>query len=202
MHALGILPPVSGHAQAVVDGDSLDHQHVVLGFNLANRLYLEAVPLDFDLTRFQRAGKGAGQSAAGRGYHVVERRRMRRELLRRNVVMLGNLRVDAEHDRLLLAGQVRETLGAAQPLDPHARDISRLSHGYTLPVPTLDRKASTAGRVSGSEAGSATSVAPADSRHQKRALPAALAVPVGIAPCRCAAGRRRRSPGTVRRSRL
>src|SRR5207248_73048 len=96
MHALGILPPVSGHAQAVVDGDSLDHQHVVLGFNLANRLYLEAVPLDFDLTRFQRAGKGAGQSAAGRGYHVVERRRMRRELLRRNVVMLGNLRVDAE----------------------------------------------------------------------------------------------------------
>ena len=102
MHALGILPPVFGHAEAVVDGDSLDQQHVVLGLDLTNRLYLEPVPVDFDLTRFQRAGKGAGQSAAGRGYHVVERRRVRWVLVRRDVVMLGHLRVDTEHDRHLL----------------------------------------------------------------------------------------------------
>jgi hypothetical protein len=104
VHALGLLPPLFRDAKAVVDRDSLDHQNVVLGFDLTDRLDLEAVPLDFDLTRFQRTGEGAGQSAAGRGYHVVERRRVRREPVRRDVIMLGDLRVDPEHNRFLLGG--------------------------------------------------------------------------------------------------
>jgi hypothetical protein len=79
--ALCLLAPVGGHREAVVDGDPPDHQHVVIGLDLADSLDLEPVAVDFDLTRFQRAGKRAGQSAAGSGHHVVERGRVRRELL-------------------------------------------------------------------------------------------------------------------------
>lgn len=64
-----------------MDSDPLDHKHVVLGLDLADSLDLEPLALDVDLTRFQRAGKRAGQSAAGRRHDVVERGRVRRELL-------------------------------------------------------------------------------------------------------------------------
>jgi hypothetical protein len=52
-----------------VHGDPPDHQHLVLGLDLADSLDLEPVTLDFDLTRFQRAGERARQSAAGCGHH-------------------------------------------------------------------------------------------------------------------------------------
>jgi hypothetical protein len=80
--ALCLLATVCGNRETVVDHDPLDHQHVVIGLDLADSLDLEHVAVDFNLTRFQRAGKGAGQSAAGGGDHVVERGRVRRELLR------------------------------------------------------------------------------------------------------------------------
>ena len=80
--ALCLRAPVGGHREAVVDHDPLDHQHVVIGLDLAHSLDFERVSIDVDMTRFQRAGKRAGQSAAGGGHHVVERGRVRRELLR------------------------------------------------------------------------------------------------------------------------
>jgi hypothetical protein len=65
-----------------VNRDALDHQHLVLGFDLANRFNLVPLTVHCDLTRFQRAGEGAGQSPASRGDDIVKRGRMRRELLR------------------------------------------------------------------------------------------------------------------------
>jgi hypothetical protein len=50
---------VRRYREPVVDGDPLDHQHTVLGFDLADRLDLKLLALDVDLTRFQRAGEGA-----------------------------------------------------------------------------------------------------------------------------------------------
>jgi hypothetical protein len=76
VHALGFLTAVGGHGEAVADSDPLDHEHLVLGLDLADRLDLEAVPLNIDLTRVQRAGKRAGQSPTGGGDHVVERGRV------------------------------------------------------------------------------------------------------------------------------
>jgi hypothetical protein len=58
--------------------DALDHQDVILGFDLADRLGVVGLWIDFDLTRFQRAGERAGQSAAGCGDYVVESGRVRR----------------------------------------------------------------------------------------------------------------------------
>jgi hypothetical protein len=51
---------------------------VVLDLHLADRLDLELLGIDVDLTRFQRAGEGARQSPAGGRDDVVERRRVRR----------------------------------------------------------------------------------------------------------------------------
>jgi hypothetical protein len=65
-----------------MDGDALDHQHVVLGFDLADRFDLKPLTLHVDLTRFQRACESAGQSPTGRGDDVVKRRGVWRELPR------------------------------------------------------------------------------------------------------------------------
>ena len=126
--ALGLLTPVSGYGKAVVDGDPLDHEDVVLGLYLADSLDLELFALDLDLTRLQRAGESAGQSAASRGDDVVERRRMGWELLSRDAVMRGNFGMDSENHRLLLGRKVRQALGAAEPLDTHARDVAHFTH--------------------------------------------------------------------------
>jgi len=120
VHALGLLALVRRHRQAVADGDPLDDQNSVLHLDLADRLDLEGLPLHFDLTRLQRTRKRAGQSAPGCRHHVIQRGRMRRELLRRNPVVLRHLRMDAEHDRLLLDRKIRKTLRTAQTLDPNA----------------------------------------------------------------------------------
>jgi len=77
---------------------------------LADRLNLIALRVDFDLTRFQRAGKSARQSAAGRGDHVVKRRGVGRILLSRDAVVLGHLGVHTKGHRLLLGGKVRKPL--------------------------------------------------------------------------------------------
>jgi hypothetical protein len=81
MHALGIRASVLRHGEAVMDSDALDHQHPVLGLDLADRLDLEPLTLNLDLARLQRPGESAGQSAAGGGDDVVKRGGVRRELL-------------------------------------------------------------------------------------------------------------------------
>lgn len=59
---------------AEVEGllDPLEHQNLVLGLYFPHRVGVEAVFLEDDLTRCQRARKGAEQSAAGCGHQVIE----------------------------------------------------------------------------------------------------------------------------------
>ncbi len=91
MHPLGLLPALFGDREPVAHVDALDDQHAVLGLDLADGLNVVAVRIDFDLTRLQRAGEGAGQSAPGRRDHVVERRGVRRVLLGPDAIVLGDL---------------------------------------------------------------------------------------------------------------
>jgi hypothetical protein len=104
VHPLHLLTPVLGHGESVAHRDAPDHEHLVLEHDLADRLDLVALGIDLDVTRFQRAGEGAGQSAAGGSYDVVERGRVRRVLLGAHAVVLGNLGMDAERHRLVLGG--------------------------------------------------------------------------------------------------
>ena len=119
MHPLNLLAPIMGHREAVVDGDSLEHQHAVAVEYLADRFDAISLPLDFDLTRLQRPCERACESTARCSHHVVERRRLRREVVGGHPIVVGHLRMHPEGDRLLRGGQVGQALRPSQPLDLH-----------------------------------------------------------------------------------
>jgi hypothetical protein len=114
---LGLRALVAWHLHPVVHSNPLDHQHPVLDLDLAPGLDVVGVPLNFDLTRLQRAGKGARQSAGGRGHHVVERGGLGRELLGVHAVVLGHLGMHSEAHRLGGGGNVGQALRATKPID-------------------------------------------------------------------------------------
>jgi hypothetical protein len=82
MDALDVLATVHRYRESVMDGNALDHQHAVLSLDLADRLDLEPLTPNLDLTRFQRAGEGARQSPAGGCDDVIKRRGVRWILVR------------------------------------------------------------------------------------------------------------------------
>jgi hypothetical protein len=116
MHARGLVSLFRSHAQAIA--------------------HVNAFRIDGDLTRLQRAGERAGQSAAGCRHHVVERGRVGRVVLRPDPIVLRHLRVHPEDNRLGLGRHVREALRPAESLNPHAGDIRHLAHGASLPAPS------------------------------------------------------------------
>jgi hypothetical protein len=120
VHAFGVRATVLRHRQPVAHRDALQHEHAVAVEHLAGRLDLETLGIDVDLTRLQRAGERAGQSPAGRRYHIVQRGRARGELVGRDAVVLGDLCVDAEGDRFGLGGQVGQALWPAEALDANS----------------------------------------------------------------------------------
>jgi hypothetical protein len=63
LYGLAVFP-VRGEVKCSLD--PLDHQHLVLGLYLPDGVGVEALLVEGKLTRCQRAGKGAEQSAAGR----------------------------------------------------------------------------------------------------------------------------------------
>ena len=128
VHPLGLRSPLGRDREPVTHVDALDDQYAVLGLDLADGLYVVALRIDFDLTRLQRAGEGAGQSAAGGGHHVVERGRVRRILIGLDAVVLGDLGMHAEDDRRLLGGEVGESLRPTEPLDPNPGNVRDHTH--------------------------------------------------------------------------
>jgi hypothetical protein len=102
--ALGLLSLLVRYRQPVVNGDSLDHEHAVAVEYLTDRLDLVPLRIDFDLTRLQRAGESAGQSATRRGDHIVECRGVRWEPVGIDTVVLGHLGVHPESHGLTLRG--------------------------------------------------------------------------------------------------
>jgi hypothetical protein len=99
VHAFGLFSARVRDREAITHTDALDHEHVILGLDLADGLDLVALRIDLDLTRLQRAGERAGQSPASRGHDVVERGRVRRIAIGIHAVVLSDLGMHAEHDR-------------------------------------------------------------------------------------------------------
>ena len=132
VHPLGFFSAFLRNREPVAHVDAFDEQHAVVCLDLANGLDLVALGIDLDLTRLQRAGEGASQSAAGRGHYVVQCGGMGWVLLRSDAVVLGHLGVHAEHDWRLLGRKKGKTLRAAKPLNPHARDVRDIAHEAEL----------------------------------------------------------------------
>jgi hypothetical protein len=98
--SFGLVAALGGDREPVAHVDALDHEHVIVGLDLADGLDVVGLRVDFDLTRFQRAGKRAGQSAAGCGDDVVERGCVGRVPVGIDAVVLGDFGMYAERDRL------------------------------------------------------------------------------------------------------
>ena len=115
--------------EPIPDVDPLNDEHAVLNLDLADRLARQASLACLPLARLQRASEGPGQSAAGGGDHEVERRRALDIAATRHPVVVGDLVVDAELDRLPTGGEVRTSERTADPLDPDAGAVDHFRHG-------------------------------------------------------------------------
>jgi hypothetical protein len=82
----------------------LTTSHLVLGLYLPHGVGVEALPVEGNMARCQRAGKGAEQSAAGCRNQVVERRRVRLLVLGRDAVVLSDPAMHPKNTGSSLAG--------------------------------------------------------------------------------------------------
>ena len=84
----------------------LGHEHFALDLYLSDGVGVEAIFVEGDVARRQRAGKSAEQSATGSSDQVIERRGIRRLRIRGDAVFLGHFVVDPEQHRFLLGGKM------------------------------------------------------------------------------------------------
>jgi hypothetical protein len=108
--------------------DPLDDQHAALELDLAIGISPETTTPGGDTARFQRAPERAGQSTGHRRHEVVKRGGVRRAVLTRHSVVLGDLAVDAERDWVGLGRQPRPAQRALLPLDMHLGPVGDLTH--------------------------------------------------------------------------
>ena len=97
----------------------LDHKNLVLELDLARYLGGQPAAGCIYLARLQRAPEGSGQSAAGRRDHIVERRRVGREVLGVDAVVIGDRRMHAEGHLILCGGKLRLAQRVALARDRH-----------------------------------------------------------------------------------
>jgi len=107
-------------AEPQPDMDPPDHQNSLIRFDFAFRFRAEPPIRGGNLTRLQRASKGAAQSTRGAGDDVVERGCTRRVSIRRHPVVLGDGAVDPEGHRLRLGREKRVAHWPAEAFNPHA----------------------------------------------------------------------------------
>src|SRR6266851_5996492 len=81
-----------------------------------------------DVTRLQRAPEGSRQSAAGSSDDVIKRGRAFGISGSGDAVVLGDLVVNAEVDRLALTRYLRAAQRPANAFDPHPRNVLHHTH--------------------------------------------------------------------------
>jgi hypothetical protein len=101
-YALNRVPILRVGGQVEVLPDPLHDQYFALRLYLPYRVGVEV--LEGNSTRCQRAPEGAEQSAARCGHQIIEGGVVGFDLFRAGSVVLGDLAVDAEEDRLFLDG--------------------------------------------------------------------------------------------------
>jgi hypothetical protein len=101
--AAGRFPVFGLGLQPQFGVNAADNEDAILGFYFANGLGNQPCIRGIDVTRFQRASEGAGESAGCRRDYVVECGRMRLQHIRRDVVVLGDRAMHAEDHRRRLS---------------------------------------------------------------------------------------------------
>lgn len=117
---------IRASGQRVAHSDALDHEDLVLEHHIPLRLRRKPAAASIDLARLQRATQCSRQSTGRRSDDIVKSRRMVRVLAGSGSVVLSNLSMGAEYDRVGLRGQIgladRPTL-ADDPDTRHVLDL-------------------------------------------------------------------------------
>jgi hypothetical protein len=90
--------------QRVRGMDPLDDERLALQLDLTGDLGPETTVSGGDASCFERTPERPGQSAAGRRDEVVDRGRIRWEVLLHDPVVLGDRTVHTERDRVVASG--------------------------------------------------------------------------------------------------
>ncbi len=81
-------------------------QHIVFQLDLTSNIRGQSVVAGTNLTRFQRASEGAGQSTAGSSNDIVQGGRMWFADLRTHAIVLGDRPMNTETNRFFFSGQI------------------------------------------------------------------------------------------------
>ena len=108
--------------------DPLENQDAAFRLDFTDGLRSQATPASIYSTRLQRAPEGSRQSAAGSCDDVIKRGRALGISGSGDAVVLGDLVVNAEVDRLALTRYLRAAQRSANAFDPYPRDVLNLTH--------------------------------------------------------------------------
>jgi hypothetical protein len=130
LDAIPVRPVV--HLQRVRRVDAFHDQRLAFQFDVAGDLGPETTVSGGDASCFERTPEGAGQSAPGRRDQIVDRGRIRREILRCNAVVLRHRTVHPERDRVVAPRQPSGPQRTPLPHDRHPRRVRDLTHVLLL----------------------------------------------------------------------
>jgi hypothetical protein len=112
-----------------------DNQHISVFFNFPSCLRSQITLTGRYFARFQRAAKGAGQSAGRSGNDIIQRGGMGLVDLRVNAVMLGNLGMNAKPHRFIFLGQIRATQRAFDPFNFYLGCVDNwIAHSFSFQI--------------------------------------------------------------------
>jgi hypothetical protein len=99
------------------DVNSFDDQCPSVFFYLSPSFGVKFAFTSRNFARFQRAAKGAGQSAGGGRHHIIQSCGMGIVYLGVDSVVFGNFGMNTEHNRRFHLGQIRPTQWAFHPFN-------------------------------------------------------------------------------------
>ena len=108
--------------------DAPDYQNVFLGLDFADGLGDQFCIRCIDLTRFQRASKGSGQSTGGGRHDVIQRGGVRLDDVFRNSIVFGDCPVHPENHWGVFGRKICQPHGPFEALNPDLRTINHLGH--------------------------------------------------------------------------
>jgi hypothetical protein len=124
-----LLSPLRFCFDAEDDVNAPDHKHTLVLLDLADGVCFEASLTGWNLTRLQRAAKGARESSGGAGDDVVECRRVRfHRRMSIFEVVRRNRSVDTEENGIGLARQECAPKRSLDSFDPDFGAINDVQH--------------------------------------------------------------------------
>lgn len=117
---------LGGQLEGVAYMDAADDEDAVFFFNFSRGLGYKPPFSGRNVTRFQRATKGAGQSTGSSGDDVVEGGGVGLVLRHVGPIVLGDVGVDAEANRFFFYGKVGAPERTAHALDA---DMGSVNNG-------------------------------------------------------------------------